>query len=478
MLSEKFQCPDCRGTLREGPDALSCASCGELYPLTGGIADFPRGAAPPGPEIDQRAEDPMPAALLSRIRAAAGARWPAALGSVLEFGCGTGLFSRDLLASGLAREVAFTDPSPRLLRECQDQLRQLGLLEDMRTVAFAVHGAHEPSLRDISFDTCAGIGVLHHAASPRAVLVEAYRTLRPGGQAFFVEPCLRFHRAFAQALADVLAVMLQRHPDGGHTYPLVNWIAWQRQVLLHQGDRGFLAGLAGKHQFDGASFCDWARGLGFVTADALPLDPDPTGVDTARALCTMLGVPGPVAEEIAQLMPGVGARYMGLLSHADSSRGLLLWLTKARGPGVRLHEANRTAPSLAPVPADAGGARPRWHLEVAVQTTETGAVVGVRGWCLSNVDVIWLRVTLGGGTVRIPVWRPRPDVHTAVNTSGQYAAWNAICSGVDAMLPIPATPGEDGTYGLDVVLELPGGAELVLPSAPRLAAGDTVALAG
>jgi len=476
MLIDKFQCPACRGTLRQVPDALACAVCGESYPLADGIADFPRGAAPEGPEIDQRAEDPVPAALLARIRAAAAARWPAALGSVLEFGCGTGSFSRELLASGLAREVAFTDPSLRLLRECQQHLVRQGLLEDMRTVAFAVHGAHEPSLRDISFDTCAGIGTLHHAASPRAVLVEAYRTLRPGGQAFFVEPCRRFHRAFAQAMADVLAVLLQRHPDGSYTYPLVNWIAWQRQVLLHQGDREFLAGLAGKHQFDGEVFCDWARGLGYVTAEALPLDPDPTGVDTARALCAMLGIPAPVTEEIARLMPGLGARYLGLLSHADSSRSLLLWLSKARGPGVRLHEANQAPSRSWPIPAEAGGPRPRWHMEVASQATEAGAVVAARGWCVSNVDAVWLRVTLGGAAARFPVWKPRPDVQAAVNTSGQYAAWNALCSGVDDMMQVPAVVGADGAYALEVTLELPGGAELPLPCPARLAPGETVAL--
>ena len=39
-----YVCPQCRGSLAGAPEGLSCASCGVLYPVTDGIADFAGGA--------------------------------------------------------------------------------------------------------------------------------------------------------------------------------------------------------------------------------------------------------------------------------------------------------------------------------------------------------------------------------------------------------------------------------------------------
>ncbi|HWN42950.1 MAG TPA: Trm112 family protein, partial [Thermoanaerobaculia bacterium] len=38
-----YVCPNCRGSLADVPEGLSCAACGLVYPVADGIADFASG---------------------------------------------------------------------------------------------------------------------------------------------------------------------------------------------------------------------------------------------------------------------------------------------------------------------------------------------------------------------------------------------------------------------------------------------------
>jgi len=98
---------------------------------------------------------------------------------VLELGCGTGIFTRQLAASGAA--VLGVDISLDLLRA--------GILEDTdgAPARRAAMDVEDLGLRPASFDAVVGVSVLHHVDLPRT-LAELRRVLRPGGRVCFSEP--------------------------------------------------------------------------------------------------------------------------------------------------------------------------------------------------------------------------------------------------------------------------------------------------
>jgi hypothetical protein len=95
-----FQCPACRLALvaEEG----ACLGCGRRYATDDGILDFVGGRF--DTRLDVEAYDEYHAigdsgAEISyrSIKDLAADRWPASLGSVVEIGCGTGLWSRAMI---------------------------------------------------------------------------------------------------------------------------------------------------------------------------------------------------------------------------------------------------------------------------------------------------------------------------------------------------------------------------------------------
>lgn len=136
---------------------------------------------------------------------------------------------------------------------------------------------------------------------------------------------------------------------------------------------------------------------------------------------------------------------------------MLLWLTKAAGPLVRTFSAR---PAQSPVGfagsvAAVGGVEPRWSVELLARDTQGGIVVTLGGWCLSNIAVRWVCLTLDGGEKQhSPVWRPRPDVHDVLNGRGLYHPLNAICSGLEDELLFAHVHATDNicAFRLEVVL--------------------------
>src|SRR6184192_2886095 len=98
--------------------------------------------------------------------------------SVLELGCGTGYFTRELARSGA--EIIAIDVSPELLNIARANC-------SAPNVRYEIQNAYDLSYSDAVFDSVVGSSVLHHLEIQDA-LREIYRVLKPGGTICFTEP--------------------------------------------------------------------------------------------------------------------------------------------------------------------------------------------------------------------------------------------------------------------------------------------------
>jgi SAM-dependent methyltransferase len=98
--------------------------------------------------------------------------------SVLELGCGTGYFTRELARSGA--DVVAIDVSPELLEIAKANC-------SVSNVRYEIQNAYALSYRDDVFDSVVGSSVLHHLEIEEA-LREIYRVLKPSGTIYFTEP--------------------------------------------------------------------------------------------------------------------------------------------------------------------------------------------------------------------------------------------------------------------------------------------------
>lgn len=102
---------------------------------------------------------------------------------VLDYGCGRGEYSLELLSLGA--DVEGIDISKAYVDLCFQACRDHGI--DERRFNFQVMDAHKLDFPDDSFDFVVGNGILHHLDYPTA-LSEIRRVLKPGGRAIFQEP--------------------------------------------------------------------------------------------------------------------------------------------------------------------------------------------------------------------------------------------------------------------------------------------------
>jgi len=98
--------------------------------------------------------------------------------NVLELGCGTGYFTREL--AKLKVHVTAIDISPELIEEAKSEIKS-------EKVSFEVQNAYEMTYGLNLFDAVIGSSVLHHLEIEKAV-TEIYRVLKPGGMIAFTEP--------------------------------------------------------------------------------------------------------------------------------------------------------------------------------------------------------------------------------------------------------------------------------------------------
>jgi len=100
---------------------------------------------------------------------------------VLECGCGTGIFTRELAKTGA--DITAVDISADLLSEARKHCAA-------EKVNFVQANLEDPKeLPDLFFDVLCGVSVLHHLLLPKS-LVALKRKLRPGARFAFSEPNL------------------------------------------------------------------------------------------------------------------------------------------------------------------------------------------------------------------------------------------------------------------------------------------------
>jgi SAM-dependent methyltransferase len=461
-LADKLHCPDCQGRLSFGSaNVLLCSGCERTVQIVDGIADFI--GANPLPATDQSCYrgDPHPddgrlEPLLSRIRIAAGGRWPAALGDVLELGCGCGQITQALATGHSFRSMLVVDSALDMVRAARQRIMAPGT-DAARPAFFATLGMNRNAIRDAVADTVIGTALLPGIGDPRAFLTMVQRILKPNGRALFVVSNRRYRQALCQAMAEALVQRFAR--DGvwpeGHL-AAIGFLAHARLILLHQGDLALLSRLEEKHLFDSDALEDLSREAGFATAEMIPLDPDPAGAETARRMWIDAGVPKDAVQALVPLVASAGQPFFSLLNRQDSSSAMLLWLTKASGPAARIFNARPPPPPVGLAAPDAvlGGPAPRWSIEVLARDTPDGIVVALGGWCLINTGVLWVRLILDGVARVAPVWRPRPDVHEVLNRGHHYHPFNVLCSGIGGELVFAGVHPTNNTcpFSLDILV--------------------------
>ena len=126
-------------------------------------------------EAGPRAPDAWEQAILEAAQPVAGR-------AALDYGCGDGSLSFQLLDAGAARVTAI-DLSPETIRFAQQRADRF---YPGSALDFRVGAAETTGLPMSSFDLVVGKFVLHHLDLP-AALSELHRLLAPGGRAVFIE---------------------------------------------------------------------------------------------------------------------------------------------------------------------------------------------------------------------------------------------------------------------------------------------------
>lgn len=95
------------------------------------------------------------------------------LGNAVEFGYGTGYFTRTIAKS--AEHVTATDLSPKMIEVAKARLK------DLPNVTFQVENSEKASFPSDTFDAALMANMLHTIDDPLKALKECYRVLKKGG---------------------------------------------------------------------------------------------------------------------------------------------------------------------------------------------------------------------------------------------------------------------------------------------------------
>ncbi|HET6762776.1 MAG TPA: class I SAM-dependent methyltransferase [Longimicrobiaceae bacterium] len=102
---------------------------------------------------------------------------------VLDYGCGSGVWSAYFALTGAARVTGF-DLSPVSVAMGQERVRRQGLQDRVRLMAM---DATALGFSDDAFDLVIGHGVIHHVIKYPNIFEELWRVMAPGGRAYFSE---------------------------------------------------------------------------------------------------------------------------------------------------------------------------------------------------------------------------------------------------------------------------------------------------
>jgi SAM-dependent methyltransferase len=138
--------------------------------------------------------------------------------TVLELGCGTGTFTRELARSGA--DVIAIDVSAELLEIARAN-------HSAPNVHYQTENAYALSYPDAAFDSVVGSSVLHHLEVEEA-LRNIYRVLKPGGTIFFTEPNMLNPQIAVQKNVPWIKRKLGDSPDE------TAFFRWRLRCLLEQ----------------------------------------------------------------------------------------------------------------------------------------------------------------------------------------------------------------------------------------------------
>jgi hypothetical protein len=467
-LSDRLNCPDCQGRLTSAhAGQLTCETCDRGFAIAGGIVDLIGEREPAGPDQYPgvgREHGLLAADLPTRIKSAAESLWPASLGDTIEVGCGLAPMTQAILTAETVRSLLVIDSNLATLQSCQTRIRDI---TPEIPVLFAALGSDLATIRDNVADTIIGITALAGITDTRAFLTRIHHMLKTNGRAAFVVPNRRYHQAVCVAMAEALAQRFARDgrwPEG--CGPVLALLCEIRRSILHDGNPEARDLLDTRHLFLSDSLEDLGREVGFDAVEIRPLDPDPAGGQTITRLCQDAGASAEFAQEFGPFAATLGRSCLSLLDRRDACAFSLVWLTKAAGPSVQMFTDPQSGPPLSYVGPDAavGGVMPRWSVELRARDTRDGVIVTIGGWCLANIDALWVRVTLGSVGRQAAVCHPRPDVHEVLNRGHVYHPLHAICSGLMAdLLFNDVHPGDDGC-ALRLEIVLAGGLVVTGPS--------------
>jgi ubiquinone/menaquinone biosynthesis C-methylase UbiE len=136
---------------------------------------------------------------------------------VLELGCGTGYFTRELVKLNI--EIDAIDISPELIEEAKHIIKD-------KNVSFLVQNAYETHFNAALFDAVIGSSVLHHLEITKAIS-EIFRVLKPGGVMAFTEPNMLNPQIALQKNIPWLKRKLGDSPDE------TAFFRWKINKLLH-----------------------------------------------------------------------------------------------------------------------------------------------------------------------------------------------------------------------------------------------------
>jgi len=122
---------------------------------------------------------------------------------VLELGCGTGYFTKEIVKTGAF--VTAIDISPELLQIAKEEIKE-------NNASFILENAYEMSFDANSFDSIVGSSVLHHLEIEKAIS-EMFRVLKPGGPMYFTEPNMMNPQIALQKNIPALKRKLGDSPD-------------------------------------------------------------------------------------------------------------------------------------------------------------------------------------------------------------------------------------------------------------------------
>jgi 2-polyprenyl-3-methyl-5-hydroxy-6-metoxy-1,4-benzoquinol methylase len=138
--------------------------------------------------------------------------------SVLELGCGTGYFTRELAHSGA--HIVAVDVSPELLEIAKANCSP-------PNVSYEIQNGCALRYRDALFDSVVGSSVLHHL-DIRQALREIHRVLKVGGTIYFTEPNMLNPQIAVQKNVPWIKRKLGDSPDE------TAFFRWSLQRLLNE----------------------------------------------------------------------------------------------------------------------------------------------------------------------------------------------------------------------------------------------------